>query len=322
MAAREDGFDRVKGVAILLVVFGHVWIGMDSAGLIADARLFSTVEAAVYLFHMPVFFFVSGLFFSARAAPRRFLEHKVLTLLWPLLLWSWVEGAILWLSGQGADRGLAGVQDVLAYPVPVKSVFWFLWVLFVLQLATYAVQRWIAEPRWVLSGLLLGSVGIFLFRLNPGSAVMILENAPYFLLGVLLVPLRQRFAAPGILPFVGVLAVFALAEVLWLRFGGVVAWFQLAALGAVLGFTAVVTRVGGEPGRWLAWLGRRTMPVYLVHVIVTSATRVALLKLGVTDMGTHLVLGIVLGTALPLMLDGAVQRLRLGALAGFGLRQD
>ena len=81
MTGRENGFDAIKGAAIILVVFGHVWLGLGSAGLIGDAQLFRTVEEAIYLFHMPVFFFVSGLFFMPKPAPVPFLRHKVLTLL-------------------------------------------------------------------------------------------------------------------------------------------------------------------------------------------------------------------------------------------------
>lgn len=316
---RENGFDRVKGAAIVLVVFGHVWLGLGSAGLIGDDTLFQMVEAAIYLFHMPVFFFVSGLFFSSRAAPAAFLRQKLLTLLWPLLLWSWVEGAALWLSGQGVDRGLTGPLGVLIYPVPVKSVFWFLWALFVLQMVTYAVRRWVpGMARPVLVGLLLASVAVFLLRVDPGSAVTIVENAPYSLLGVLLSGARRHLIPHGIVGLMAALALFLLAEALRFRDGGDAPWFQLVALLAVLGFTGAVGWIGGAVGAVLAWLGTRTMPIYLVHIIVTAATRVMLLKLGVSGVGLHLVLGTVLGVALPLVLDAVVQRLRLGVLTGFG----
>lgn len=322
MGQRENGFDTVKGAAIILVVFGHVWLGLNGAGLIANQTLFQTVEAAIYLFHMPVFFFVSGLLFSSRAALGRFAWQKVLTLLWPLLLWSWVEGAALWVSGQGTDRGLVGPLDVLAYPVPVKSVFWFLWALFVLQVVAYAVQR--AAPamsRALLLVLALASVAVFLLGLDPGRAVSIIENAPYFLVGVLLAPMRANLASRRMFPFVVALVLFSLAEMLHLRDGDGARWFQLTALVAVLGFVSALARIGGSTaGRALAWLGQRTMPIYLVHIILTAGTRVALLKLGVTGMWPHLVLGTLMGIAVPLMLDAVLQRLRCGRLAGFGQR--
>lgn len=319
---RENGFDTVKGAAILLVVFGHVWLGLRGAGLIADGALFTTVEAAIYLFHMPVFFFVSGVFFSARSAPADFARQKLLTLLWPLLLWSWVEGTALWLSGQGADRGLTGPLEVLAYPVPVKSVFWFLWALFVLQGITYAVQRLVpSAARLVLLALALGAVGVFLLRVDPGRAVTILENAPYFLAGVLMMPLRRALIAPRPLAILVALALFVLAQALRLRDGGDAPWFQLTALLAVLGFTSALGRVGATgAGRALAWLGQRTMPVYLVHIILTAGARAVLLKLGVTALGPHLIVGTLAGVAVPLALDAVVQRLRLGQIVGFGQR--
>lgn len=319
---REYGFDAVKGGAILLVVFGHVWLGLGGAGLIADARLFELVESAIYLFHMPVFFFVSGLFFASRAAPGAFLRSKVLTLLWPLLLWAWIEGLALFVSGQGADRGLTDLGAVLAYPVPVPSVFWFLWALFVLQVGAYGVQLVFGRGApLALLGLGVAAVLSFLLGIDPGPAVTILENAPYFLAGVLIRPMRGDLVKPQALPFAVALAMLFLAEVVHLRDGSGARWFQLTALLAVVGFTGSLGRLGGTwPGRALAWLGARTMPIYLIHIILTAATRVALLKLGITALGPHLVAGVVMGIAVPLAVDAVVQRLRLGRLAGFGQR--
>lgn len=322
MAQREYGFDAVKGAAIILVVFGHVWLGLNGAGLIASPTLFQTVESAIYLFHMPVFFFVSGLFFSSRAAPGHFAWQKVQTLLWPLLLWSWIEGAALWISGQGVDRGVVGPLDVLAYPVPVKSVFWFLWALFVLQVVAYVVQR--AAPavsRVLLFALAVAAVSVFLLGLDPGRAVTIIENAPYFLIGVILAPMRASLTSRQVLPFVLALVLFGLAELLHFRDGNDARWFQLTALVAVLGFVGALARIGdSKTGRALAWLGQRTMPIYLVHIILTAGTRAALLKLGVAEIWPHLVLGTLMGIVVPLALDAVLQRLRLGGLAGFGQR--
>ena len=59
---RVDWIDGAKGVMIVLVVFGHAWRGLHSAGLIAP-DLFAAVDARIYAFHMPVFFALSGWFF-------------------------------------------------------------------------------------------------------------------------------------------------------------------------------------------------------------------------------------------------------------------
>ena len=60
---RVTWVDRSKGFAIFLVVFGHVWRGLESAGLL-QPDLFRAVDARIYAFHMPLFFLLAGLFFT------------------------------------------------------------------------------------------------------------------------------------------------------------------------------------------------------------------------------------------------------------------
>lgn len=57
--ARHAWVDATKGVAIILVVIGHAWRGIDAAGLLqtAPAGLFNVIDARIYAFHMPLFFY-------------------------------------------------------------------------------------------------------------------------------------------------------------------------------------------------------------------------------------------------------------------------
>lgn len=60
---RIDALDTAKGLGILLVVFGHAWRGNYAAGLGISDPVFESVDRAIYSFHMPLFFFLSGLLF-------------------------------------------------------------------------------------------------------------------------------------------------------------------------------------------------------------------------------------------------------------------
>src|SRR5689334_5733384 len=53
--------DFVKGIAIILVVYGHVIQGAAYGGLVDGWKFFPLSEAFIYSFHMPAFFFVSGM---------------------------------------------------------------------------------------------------------------------------------------------------------------------------------------------------------------------------------------------------------------------
>ena len=49
-------WDNIKGVLIILVVFGHFLFGLQ------NSEINNTIVDAIYLFHMPAFVFVSGYF--------------------------------------------------------------------------------------------------------------------------------------------------------------------------------------------------------------------------------------------------------------------
>lgn len=58
---RLDWVDLSKAIGIILVVYGHVARGLDSAGM--TFALFKSVDSIIYSFHMPLFFVLSGFFF-------------------------------------------------------------------------------------------------------------------------------------------------------------------------------------------------------------------------------------------------------------------
>ncbi|MBE0422039.1 acyltransferase family protein [Pseudoalteromonas nigrifaciens] len=61
MINRDNSPDAIKGMCILLMVFGHVsYIGSFTSSLY-------TVKAFIYTFHMPLFLILSGYFFSFNA---------------------------------------------------------------------------------------------------------------------------------------------------------------------------------------------------------------------------------------------------------------
>ncbi len=68
---------------------------------------------------------------------------------------------------------------------------------------------------------------------------------------------------------------------------------------------------------WLEHIGFASMPIYLAHILATAATRIALVKLGVVDVGVQLALGTLAGVACPMLLYGLVLRSGTARLVGF-----
>ena len=60
MHQRQNWIDIAKGVGIILVVVGHAGRGLQSAGLTDEGWLLPLMDRAIYAFHMPLFFVLSG----------------------------------------------------------------------------------------------------------------------------------------------------------------------------------------------------------------------------------------------------------------------
>ena len=65
--------DAAKGIAISLVVFGHVLGGAMARGWLDQDAFAKFVYDFIYLFHVPLFFLLSGALAidTIRVAPRR-----------------------------------------------------------------------------------------------------------------------------------------------------------------------------------------------------------------------------------------------------------
>ena len=80
-SVRIDWIDTGKGFGIILVVFGHVIRGLVHGQLWMWSPTSFFINGWIYAFHMPLFFFISGLFLF-RAA------EKLQTLAYPYFVWS------------------------------------------------------------------------------------------------------------------------------------------------------------------------------------------------------------------------------------------
>lgn len=129
---RNQLFDAVKGIAIYLVVMGHL--------IVSDESLF---QSFIEVCHMPVFFFVSGWFFIRSYEQydvRTFLKKKILTVWIPYICWSFVSlvtNGITMLM----KRDAAGLQtEMIDIFLHARSV-WFLIVLFITNMVCLVVFR-------------------------------------------------------------------------------------------------------------------------------------------------------------------------------------
>jgi fucose 4-O-acetylase-like acetyltransferase len=134
MEKRVGYIDIAKGIGIILVVMGH-----------NDFSLISPfVHKMIYSFHMPMFFFMSGLFFKPDAPFRTFLWHRFGRVLKPfftiLILIYFASLSFSKISLVTASRRLLKAMYGSGYHIDWVQL-WFLPHLFAVSLFVYLLYR-------------------------------------------------------------------------------------------------------------------------------------------------------------------------------------
>lgn len=126
---RLNWVDLSKGFGIILVVYGHVTRGLDSAGLSFD--LFQDLDNAIYAFHMPLFFILSGYFFimSTKKGINKYVKSKVSVILYPYLLWSLIQ-IIIQFFASNYTNGKVVLNDIITFFHSKRTILVFIGFIF------------------------------------------------------------------------------------------------------------------------------------------------------------------------------------------------
>lgn len=131
-ANRIEYIDLAKGFCILLVVWGHSMGPLDSP----DYFLKDTLS----MFRMPLYFFLSGLFFKPYENFWGFLKRKTNKLLIPFLFWHVLFVLSVPFVSRTQQFGWHLFWDyILPGGDPHNTALWFLNCLFVLNLVFYLI---------------------------------------------------------------------------------------------------------------------------------------------------------------------------------------
>lgn len=306
MRTRLIGLDVAKGIAILLVVIGHI----VARGNVPGAEWYSDLKHLIYLFHMPLFMVLSGLALGLSWEPKanmvqvaRFIKKRVMLFLILYFLFGLliVGGKLIAARFIHVDNQptnfLEGITTLVLYPM--QSASSFLWYIQLLSLY-FMVVPWLLQmsQRWSAWGILLIGLVLNAFTWsNLFNFVGFVEYLPFFAVGILLgqhwIKLQSRVLAPQawifwVFPFACVLVfslfIFPLPK--WLV-GTLSVPFVLCTSQSV----------AGRAEKWLSMLGKQTLVIYLLNTIFIGLTKAILLPLIPWREHYFLIFFILLGAA-------------------------
>ncbi len=342
VGSRLDWLDIARGLGIVLVVIGHALGGLIDSPIGGEVPAFRALFFWIYTFHMPLFFLASGVLVAPRLDknPDGFRRSLWSNIAKPYFLWSFIQFTLIYAAGSVVNAPVDRYWPViLALPWKTVSQFWFLHALFMLHLLSLTSWRALGPAAFLLLTLALKPLSQTVPV--PDFLRLAANQAPYYGLGVVIgtAGLARAFVDRSIafrlalLPLAAALIAVAFQVVPGLRpdipyatakAAGLanLAWQPQALPAALAGTAALVglaSLLTGRLGRSLGFLGRRSMAIFILHIMAVAGTRIICLKIfGLTDATMVLVLSTLIGLAGPLVAYAVLDRLKLARPLGLG----
>lgn len=134
MTDRIEYIDVFRAFGIILMVMGHVGFGVY-------------FDHFIHVFHMPMFFFISGFFFKSKSKEElsfwTYLKKKMRTLLVPYLFFGILHMVIYVLLYGWSTEPLEHLVWINTDKLPIAGALWFLTALFFADVIYFLLDRFI-----------------------------------------------------------------------------------------------------------------------------------------------------------------------------------
>jgi fucose 4-O-acetylase-like acetyltransferase len=308
---RIEWVDVAKGIGIFLVVFGHNLGGLRESGILRDDSWVAFTEGYIYVFHMPLFFFLAGIFVagSARRTFQDYLINKASGIIYPYFLWSLAEVSVQIFASRYTNNHLS-IFDLVKIAYQPIDQYWFLYAIFLMYLTYWLVSHLsISNGKFLLFSAMLYAVealGLNIVRWDVFHAYC--NFMIYFALGSKVVETSSftRLVVSKEIKLAGLAIGGYLLIALGVAFNTAGLPF-LHAMLAIAGTTATIALslliCDASVCSILRILGVYSLEIYVSHTIFASGARIVMQReFGYTGPLLHLVVGTALGICIPILL--------------------
>ena len=277
---RDILIDVVRGLAIMLVVLGHTNQGMLHRGWWGTSTIGVRLNEAIYAFHMPAFFFVSGVFLRAgveKRTPKRYTIEKLRTMIYPYILWTCIF-AIATIPFARYMVQTTPSFKTFFYNLATGNFSWFLPTLFValmIGMLTRNVPMTLLFPLSILVSLTL-----------PHTDIVLEDRAfrelPFLIAGMWLGSFVIRMQAVSIAAAAisALLCAVIIIVVTSQPFGASKYLFvPLGLLGTLMLMLLARCLGRSRPSRAIAWVGAASFGIFLLSSFPQGAGREIVLRL-------------------------------------------
>jgi fucose 4-O-acetylase-like acetyltransferase len=283
--------DYLRGIAILLVVYRHVLLGLQRSDMAIPQSLVNA-NMIFYSFRMPLFFILSGVFIGpslARKTVGKVINSKFELLLYPYIIWATIQVTMQILLSQYSNTSRTWVDySYILYDPKLVDQFWYLPALFNSTVVYILIHHLSMMSDWMKFYIFFALGDILSFEFFRERVQNLLKN-PWTLAAVI--------------------PVFAFTQIYYLglpqdAYGDVNPWaFLVIALIGCFSMIVLSFRLQSwNVLRFLRVIGFHSLYIYVVHVMVAACVRTVLIKVcHIGNPEVLLVCGIFAGITVPVM---------------------
>lgn len=302
---REKWVDDVKVIACILVVLGHFFQSMTKADILPKSDLYKWFNTTIYYFHVPLFFICSGYLYQKYSKVSNVggwcknVAKKALALGVPYATFTTATWVLKKIFSSSVNDQIGGLGDtLLLHPT---APYWYLYALFFIFLVTPTFSS--VKAAWV--GLIV-ALGVKVLILTGGgysvyAVSIVLSNEIWFVLGMSICALNVPLKGRKVRGMIGGLLFMILSVAVYMM------GIRNDAVSFAMGLLACVSVIlmvadyEAKFGKCMDFLAKYTMPIFLMHTLFAAPTRSVLLKMGVTNAVVHVVLGLSISFAGPII---------------------
>ncbi len=307
MKKRLISIDNLKGLLTLVVIFGHVTVGLEGLayGVYTIASPIQKISTIIYSFHMPLFFSLSGFFWKEKgkiSVEERLsiIKNKLLALAVPYFLCSTVYFLIKYAMSRFTMVDL-GWNSLIEIPIRPIEFFWYLYSLCTISILAEILDAIGVRKKIVLVLLAIVAMGNFV-NTDFMALYKTAENAVYFYVGSVVYDYKEHLTK---LKSIGIFATITVVFS-WIYLNIYEAYntvFRFWLCISIICFTiGLAMKLMEREIKYITYIGKNSMPFYVIHVIFVGGIRIILYRMGVMDTTLHIVVGFLLTTAVTYML--------------------
>ena len=311
---REKWVDDVKVIACILVVLGHFFQSMTKASILPENDLYEWFETTIYYFHVPLFFICSGYLYQKYSNINsvdswcKNVAKKALALGVPYLTFSTATWLLKTMFSDSVNKQADGLFSTLV--VNPSAPYWYLYALFFIFLVTPTFS----DVKVAAIGLLVALAAKTIVLTGGGYSIYavstVLSNEIWFVLGMSICVFNIQLKGKRVQETIfGLLFVILSIAVYTAKISGGVISFTMGLL-ACAAVILIVADFEEKLGRGMDFLAKYTMPIFLMHTLFAAPLRSVLLKVGVTNAVAHVVLGLGISFAGPIIAAWIMKKTR------------